>query len=629
MLKVQVDGGQDYLDYLQPFILQVIIDHQITLVTDKDVKEYIRSDFGIEIPVRTIQIVLARLARKYSIKKENGVYQITNNLPNPRIGIQKINAQRHIDAVLSGLRDYSKKTIKPIETDEEADLAIRAFLSHFTVQFLKEYLRGTAIPDIESQQNSYDVLVSKYVLELKQHSPERYESFSIVVKGHMLANALLCPDLQINNTYNGVTFYLDTPLVIQLIGLEGQDQQDSINELIKLLIRLNGRISVFEHTRNEVENVIIASAHNIDQFTKPTTIILEARKKRMTKSDMMLLAGKIDEKLRQHKVEIQSNPRYTASSRFDETAFSIILNNTLQYKNPNAKEFDISSVRNIYMLRAGAVPRNVERSIAVLVTSNTALAKAAFQYSQEHHASQAISSIIVDFSLANISWLKTPIEAPSVPMREVLAFSYAALQPSDSIWEKYLAEIEKLENQPSVTTLDHQLLRSNPQTISELMSLTLGDEKALTQQTLTEVLDYVKKEIKQEEHVKLEAEINAHEQTKSTLTTKNQEISNTQTKVYNRANRRARILAQLVFWMCIVLVILGMTSSLWINFDNFWVNYTVTGISVIFGVLGTIWGKTLIQIRDSIHTCYRKWLINRDSIKYAIDMTEYDENNYK
>ncbi len=628
MLKINIDGGKDYLDYLQPFILQVLIDHQIPQITDAVVKEHIRSDFGIEIPVRTVQIVLTRLSRKHSIKKVNHVYQITSNLPNPRIGTLKINAQRHINAVLTGLRDYSHKTVKPIQTDEEADEAIRAFLSQFSIQFLKEYLRGTAIPDIENPDSSYNVLVSKYVLELKQHDPTRYDSFLIVVQGHMLANALLCPDLQSANTYNGVNFYLDTPLIIQLIGLEGQTKQDSVHELVKLLIQLHGHVAVFEHTRNEVENVIRATANTIDQSTKLDSFIIETRNKRMSRSELLLIAGQIDDKLRQYKVEIQSNPRYTTNTHFDETTFSTILDKNLQYKNPRAKEFDIRSVHNIYALRAGAAPRNIERSKAVLVTSNTALARAAFQYSHEYQESQAISPIIVDFSLANISWLKTPMKTPSIPMREVLAFAYAALQPSDALWEKYLTEIEKLEKDQSITQRDHQLLRSNLQTISELMNLTLGDEKALTQQTIIDVLDNINNEIKYEESQKLVAEQYAHEQTQNTLETKTYELLITQKRVYEHADRYANICAQLIFWKFITVVIIGALSGFWIEFGNSmpqWVNYIFTVISIIIGVCGAIWGTTIIQIRNSIHTRCRKWIINRASIKYAIDMTDYRE----
>lgn len=69
MLKMKVDQGQDYLDYLRPFILQVLVDHRPDPVTDSGVRGLIRSDFGMEIPVRAIQLVLKRLSRECPLKK--------------------------------------------------------------------------------------------------------------------------------------------------------------------------------------------------------------------------------------------------------------------------------------------------------------------------------------------------------------------------------------------------------------------------------------------------------------------------------------------------------------------------------------------------------------------------------
>ena len=99
--------------------------------------------------------------------------------------------------------------------------------------------------------------------------------------------------------------------------------------------------------------------------------------------------------------------------------------------------------------------------------------------------------MITDFSLANMAWLKAPLGAPAVPMTELLAFSYAALEPPMGLWEKYLSEIDKLTEQGKITARDHQLLRSSWLASEELVNLTLGEEDALTEQTITETLKRV------------------------------------------------------------------------------------------------------------------------------------------
>ena len=102
ILKVHVDQGKDYLDYLRPFILEVLIEHNPDPVTDSVVRHYIREQFGLEIPKRTIQIVLKRISRRYPLKRDHGVYRITGDLPDPQITAKQTHAERHISAVLGG-----------------------------------------------------------------------------------------------------------------------------------------------------------------------------------------------------------------------------------------------------------------------------------------------------------------------------------------------------------------------------------------------------------------------------------------------------------------------------------------------------------------------------------------------
>ena len=544
MLKVHVDQGQDYLDYLRPFVLQVLVAQMPEVITDAVVSDLIRADFGLEIPARVVQVVLKRLSLRYPMKEDGGVYRITGKLPDPRIGAEKANASRHIDAVISGLSEFSRGTTKPIENHDEAVIAICAFLTEFNIPCLRAYLRGTAIPDIEGKRPSQVVLVSKYALALQNTDPERFESFLVVVKGHMLANALLCPDLKnAPMSYRGMTIYLDTPLLVRRLGLEGEPKQAAVKNLISLLLRLRATVATFSHLRDELESVITGAAQYIESSQGRGAIVMEARRCGTTKSDLLVLAGRIDDELKEARVDVLSTPRYIEDFQIDESAFERVLGDEVSYLNPRAKELDINSVRSIYVLRRGTAPAILERSKAALVTSNSAFSRAAFKYGQNHEATRQVSSVITDFSLANMAWLKAPLGAPAIPMTELLAFSYAALQPSMELFEKYLGEIDKIEKQGKISARDHQLLRSSQLAQAELMNLTLGEEEALTEQTVTETLKRVTEEIKKEESAKYKMEQAGHQETQEQLA--EQRAINVQVRetLYWHCRRRATLCA--------------------------------------------------------------------------------------
>ena len=383
ILKVNVDQGRDYLDYLRPFILQVLVDYKPDPITNSVVTGYIGEKFGLVIPERTVEIVLKRISRNHAIERKEHVYRITGDLPDPQIAVKQDKAKRQIDAVVSGLQQFSQDGRKPIRDLEHAVVAICAFLAMFDVTCLRAYLRGTAIPQLEGTHHTDIVLVSDYVQHVQRTDPERFNSFLMLVQGHMLANALLCPDLQnVSPTYRELTFYLDTPLLVQRLGLEGESKQNATRELIDLLTKLGGKVVAFSHSREELYGVLLGAAANVDSPNGRGLIVREGRKRGTTRSDLLLLAESIDDKLHKCGVRVEDTPRYNEAFQIDETIFEQFLDDEVSYRNPRAKEYDSNSVRSIYAIRGNKPAHSLEKSRAVFVTSNAAFFESGLELRQ-------------------------------------------------------------------------------------------------------------------------------------------------------------------------------------------------------------------------------------------------------
>ena len=625
MLKVHVDQGQDYLDYLRPFILQSLIVHKPDPVTDVAVRDLISRDFGLEIPERAVQIVLRRLSRQYSIQAEHGVYRINGNLPDPRITYRKAAAIRHIRAVLAGLKKFSKTTSKPIVDDDEAVTAICAFLLQFNIPCIRAYLRGTAIPYLPGSHNAEIVLVGKYVLDLQDKNPEGFNSFLVVVTGHMLANALLCPDLtNAPKSYKNVTFYMDTPLLVRQLGLEGKSRQKAVKSLIDVLYSLGATVATFTHLRGELDSVIKGAARHVEHQSGRGAIVAESRRSGTTKSDLIILAGQVDDKLEDARIKVVSTPQYIEKLQIDEAQFENVLDDEISYFNPRARENDINSVRSIYVLRGNTSAQTVERTKATLVTSNAGFASAAFQYGQRYEASREVSSVITDFSLANMAWLKAPLGAPAVPAAELLALSYAALEPSKELFERYLREIEKLEDQGKITARDHQLLRSSQLASEELMNLTLGEEDALGEQTITETLRRVTEEIRKEENEKYRREQDAHQRTKEEFARQREDKERAQARIYWRCWRRATacawcatIVVGLVLAVGLIGVGIGVAPEDPVVVGLF---ATASVALVLWTMASFIWGTTVKNVHGRVRVWCLGWLLRRKAAETGLDL---------
>lgn len=100
----------------------------------------------------------------------------------------------------------------------------------------------------------------------------------------------------------------------------------------------------------------------------------------------------------------------------------------------------------------------------------------------------------------------------------MLSIAFAAMQPSEGLWEKFVREISKMQADGLIDSRTHSLLRYDLRVRYELMGLTQGSDQALGPETVMAVVKRVEGEIRKEEVEKLRGEKEAHAETLARLT---------------------------------------------------------------------------------------------------------------
>ena len=445
----------------------------------------------------------------------------------------------------------------------------------------------------------------------------------------MLANALLCPDLQnAPASYQNVSFYLDTPLLVRRLGLEDKSKEDAIGALIDLLIKLGGKVAAFSHSCDELQNVIKGTADNLDTPEGRGAIVFEARKRGTTRSDLLLIADMLEDRLRESGIKVEPTPPYVKEFQINEKLFEEMLDEEIPYRhNPQSIKFDTNSVRSIYVLRRNKLVKSIEKARAVFVTSNDAVARAAWNYDRHFEPSQNVSSVITDFSLANTAWLKAPMGASQIPTTQLLAFSYAALEPSDEFLGKYMAEIERLELSGEITERNHQLLRSSTSAIPEVMRVTLGEDSAITKETVTQTLERVTSELKKEEIDKLASEQEAHQRTRDKLDSQTTQIFEMKNNLYWKSRKKSNIWAL----ACSVGLASILAGCLFVGLGFLpeervpeWLRVGSPLVLALATYLGQLFGGNVKSFRERIQDKFLAWFLKREEKIFGISLNEFN-----
>lgn len=359
------------------------------------------------------------------------------------------------------------------------------------------YLTLKKKDDVDKKKDNVDAALVGKFLQSRPSNSSIFRKFQDVVEGHMLANAFISPDIDNQKKkFSNVIFYFDTPLLIRLLGLIGNEEKEIIIELVSILKILDSKLYYFEHTIDELKKVIYSSALSINSPHGKGNIIQHARLSGMGKADLLLKSARAEDELHEYGFNTRKSPSYDRNKHnyeIDETALRKTLLENIPYSNEDAVDHDVRSIRAIHVIRADSIPYTLEKSKAIFVTSNTSLSKVAYDFGKDYPVSQRVPAVITDFSLVNIAWLKAPTQAPDLPRKEIIAHAFAALKPSDEYWSKVLRECEKLKNDGKISEDDYNLLKYSQNFQEDFMGCTLGSDKAFEDETIPEILEKIKR----------------------------------------------------------------------------------------------------------------------------------------
>ncbi len=494
LLKTRFDfEKKDFLDSLRPFVAYIVTKENIESVTALTCQKGLVAHFGLTVPQHTVELLLRRMAKDEQFEKQDKSYK-RKLLDFDLVEFEKhrTDAIRHQAATEASLIRYAREELELILTKEDAENALNDYIDQYSIECIEAYSKGSIVSVHGRSNKHWPFIVSSFVSSISEADPEGFSYFVTVVMGRMLSNALLGSDLgSINMRFNRTCVYLDTPIVLQLIGVLGDAAEKLAEEMLVLLRKFGAQVAVFDHVVDETDQVLSNTQRHLENGTVGKgDVVSSLRELRKTASDVVVLRSSMTSMLAGRNISVASTPAYDHDLQIDEKLLEQEMKNSgLFYKADLAKRVDINSIRSIYVLRRENAARRVEDCGAILVTNNHALARAAYAYGKDHQSSRELSTIITDFSLTNLLWLKSPVEYSDIPRRMVTANCFAALHPSEEFWSVFLSQLEKLQQIGKITAEQHRFIRYELRVRRDLMNLTLGDEANLTERQILQAID--------------------------------------------------------------------------------------------------------------------------------------------
>lgn len=491
-----------YIDNFRGFVLGVLAEHEPRPLTREVVASEINDSFGIRIPDLVVGKILKRAKHTKHIDGSETGYVLT------KLGLKTAPAVRGLrDKYLRQQRELEDRFLKFVNSEfpEHRDMLVAPvaeelskYLERHAVPLIASSVKGKGVarPQADHQAPGFEYVIARFVAHLYERDDVGFSYIEESAKGAILAAVVTLDTSSFRNSLGALSIYLDTPVLIDLLGYSGAASMRATSQLIELAQAQGASLRVFEHSLREVDGVL-QSAENYSRSAgrrEARPIDLHFQEQGWNAADIVLARQSVPDAIKAIGIETTTKPDDYRRYGLDEEKLEKSLQDVVHYKSENTRRYDVESISAIHRLRKGSSRGTLDRCGAVLLTDNTELVRAVQLLEDERHDWPLA---MTDSALAGILWARSPAVATELPRHMVLAAAYAGMQPDPHLWSRYVDEVGVLEGRGSVSADDAIVLRSTSVGRNALMEETLGIDAEMTSESPLAVLERIRNEIEE------------------------------------------------------------------------------------------------------------------------------------
>ena len=645
MLKVYWDTRRkDYIDNFVPMVAECIRTSGHDVVSIPTLQQNVRTAFGLRLPQHNLRIILNRIAKLGLILRKDKVYvRDQDALGRLNFDVVQSSVVAMHEQLIASLRSFARERHQLDWTVEDTEKALHSYLETYA---LLDVADGDDSREPTGDGESAHFVTGAFVSHLRQSDSKAFEYLETIIKGDILATAIFLPDpSRAVQKFRKTSVYLDTSVLVFALGYAGESRAAPAREMLDVLYQAGADTRCFSHTADEIRSILTACMYRIeknqlvDSYGPSIEYFLERGFKA---SEIRLFVEKLEGNLAGLRVKIVDKPPFESDYMVNEQQLAEHIKKYVAYRADNALWRDVGSISGIIRLRGGQDTSRVEDCRAVFVSTNGGLVRAAREFGHSEGVAASVPPALTDHALTNMLWLKLPAQAQDLPRKRLIAASYAATQPDDRLWDKFLGQLAKDRESANVSEEDYYLLRHSLQTRAALMEVTLGEDEAFTAGTVQEILEIAKENLRRGLREQLETEVSARakaerqaedaRQTAKAATTAAEQDKAAAELEYQRAlndisrreelrrtNRRnrsvtwARKTARVLLVLFVLVFVTGTFASYLqgrqeIQRSLIWYGLAaLQAVIVLFGIVSSIWGTSVEGIVRSIE----HWLADR------------------
>tara|TARA_R110000751_G_scaffold258181_1_gene357616 strand:+ start:1279 stop:3255 length:1977 start_codon:yes stop_codon:yes gene_type:complete len=621
--SLKTDKFNDEIDLFLPFIAVTLSSLGELEFTPSMLQKELEKLFGFKPPISAIKVFITRAKKRKLVVRENNAF-IPNTI--------KINEWKN------GYEDKKDEAITSLEIIRKdfADFALAKFNKNLSpndcdtliIDFIEKNISSVTESRVyEKNELNEDIkntnhVTASFISHIYKNKNASLDHFARFVKGMLLANYLCFADkISTKKDYKSITVYIDTPIIIGLLGFNGKQEQQTQEEFISLLKTMSIDIRVFDKTINEIEGLLYAWHNNLkhNNYERFNTKTLE------TLRQMGCDAARLDTEIKLLSSTIK-NLGFTIENGYkiikqyqcDENALEEAISHNFK-KGKNLKH-DTVSISRIHNMRKGGLIKNLNQSFSLFVTSNTGLVSVANDFFTGEISKNCIPLVVSEQWMTTMFWLKKPDLFGDLPMEQIVSSAYGLLYKDDGFWTTFIKKLKDLEERGVITEDDLTQVRWDSDLLGMVHDISVDVGDNFSDENVFDIVQSIKnkhvaekdkeieeiKEVNYKEVAALKNESNSEiSGLRETIRKQNERIE----KVKLRDHKISKIISILSATLLALVFVVGVFWTAFVNFPpeiipnkmaemykNYWLTGYAAGITILISFLGSFWGLNIFSI---------------------------------
>lgn len=469
IVKVNWDrSGADLLENYIPLLAYALSECSTETASLSEIRTHFRQVAEFEVPTAALGTLVKRAAKRHGFltRDHDGTYQICKEkLPDRQYLSLRDTELRKYQALKHAFVEYCEcHHITPPTPDE-----IDAYFFDVLYDVAPSLIGSTTnLPESPSGGNrepeSTRALIARFVAHCYERDPISSASIESFVRGAMLTETFYysAPDT-LSQKMRDVVVFFDTGFLARALGLCEAGLAEPCKELTQILRGMSVKMRCFRDTFNELHRILHAASSQLRGGRRlvtrvPGDIFDYYNSIGASQSDVELDIAMLEQALNKIGIRVEDRPSHIASLTVDETLLGQYIQDALPGQTLEARQHDIDCLTSIYRLRSGRAQQYLESCIAIFVTTNVELARASARYFNVHEEMSNAPVCMADQVFTTLVWLKSVNKIPDLPKHRLVANCIAAMQPSDRLWNRYLAEATTLKERKEISENDYAVL---------------------------------------------------------------------------------------------------------------------------------------------------------------------------